>query len=118
MWITRWDRWRWSGCGFHLDRHSNRAGAALVVAVVLLVLVAGAGLGKTKVITKTVPSTTPKKTVPSTVPSATNPIVLQGSGNASTQPFSLTAGLAIFVLKLLGRRRIPGFAGRRQRAHC
>jgi hypothetical protein len=80
----------------------HRAGAALVVAVVLLVLVAGAGCGKTKVITKTVPSTTPKKTVPSTVPSATNPIVLQGSGNASTQPFSLTAGLAIFVLSYSG----------------
>ena len=79
----------------------SSATAALIAAVVVLVLVAGPGCGKTKVVTKTVPSTTPR-TTPGSVPTATTPIVLQGSGNSSTQSFSLTAGLAVFVLSYTG----------------
>jgi|BarGraNGADG00312_2_1021985.scaffolds.fasta_scaffold38798_2 hypothetical protein len=86
------------------SRPAARAAAAtvLVVALLVLTLVAGPGCGKTKVVTKTVPATTPKATVPSSASTAAVPIILQASGNATTQPFTLTAGLAIFVLGYTG----------------
>jgi len=86
------------------SRPAARGAAAtvLVVGLLALMVVAGPGCGKTKVVTKTVPATTPVTTVPSTSPTSAAPIVLSASGNATTKPFNLTAGLAIFVLGYTG----------------
>ena len=85
-------------------RPAGRAAAAvgLVAALLMLTLVAGPGCGKPKAVVKTVPSTTPKGSVPVSTPNAVAPIVLSASGNANTQTFALTAGLAVFVLGYTG----------------
>jgi hypothetical protein len=80
-----------------------RSFLAIAVVVALAGMVAlGAGCGSSK---KTTPATSPKttpKTSASTTPVAPGapaPIVLQGSGNSTTQIFSMLSGLVIFTLR-------------------
>jgi hypothetical protein len=76
-----------------------------IVAATALCLIAlaalGAGCGSSK---KTTPTTAPKstpKSTPATTPSGATSLtkVLTGTGNATTDPFRLTAGLAVFTIR-------------------
>jgi len=87
----------WVGSG-----RVSRSFLAFAIVVALMCTVAlGAGCGSNKTTPTTSPRTSPG-TSPSTspvAPGAPAPIVLQGSGNSTTDVFSLLNGLVIFTIR-------------------